>query len=340
MKEAATRIHAYADKAECDVFVFSAPIQPTRRNSTSDQLLDLLLEKENRRERVSLFLTTHGGDPDSAFRIARRLRKYYKHFTVVVAGPCKSAGTLIAIGAHDIAMGPSGEFGPLDVQMAKTDELLLSGSGLDIFMSLGIIQSQAYDRFVEYLGRLTNDSDGTISTKTAANISVELINGLMTPIAAHIDPIKLGEAQRAINIAKAYANCLGMGNLKDGALDRLVEEYPCHSFVVDLDEAKNLFKSVREFTQEEAAVADILQAVVRYPATKNYSTGIFDAVTLFPRVDEPPADNPEKERTHDEPKTGGSTPDHSPDDTGGATGEGPEPALSGNGRAPSGLAAV
>ena len=321
IKAATERVHAYADAAECDVFVFSAPIQPTRRGSTSDQLLNLVLEKSSRRKNVSLFLTTFGGDPDSAFLIARMMRKCYERFRVVVVGPCKSAGTLIAIGAHEISMGPSGEFGPLDVQMAKTDELLLSGSGLDIFMSLGIIQSQAYDRFVDYLGRLTNDSDGTISTKTAANISVDLINGLMAPIAAHIDPIKLGEAQRAINIAKAYANCLGTANMKDGALDKLVEEYPCHSFVVDFDEATTLFKSVHPFSAEEAAVAEVLQTVVRYPATKNFSNGILDLLQLFPKVPDQSADNQAKESTDDQPSTSGSAPDHPPDDSGGAAGE-------------------
>ncbi len=33
--------------------------------------------------------------------------------TLWVIGPCKSAGTLVAIGAHEIAFAPHGELGPL-----------------------------------------------------------------------------------------------------------------------------------------------------------------------------------------------------------------------------------
>jgi ClpP class serine protease len=41
-----------------------------------------------------------------------------------VSGYCKSAGTLIALGANELAFGEHGELGPLDVQIAKRDEVL------------------------------------------------------------------------------------------------------------------------------------------------------------------------------------------------------------------------
>ncbi|HRH92235.1 MAG TPA: ATP-dependent Clp protease proteolytic subunit, partial [Agitococcus sp.] len=59
--------------------------------------------------KVILVLGTSGGDPHAGFRIARALQHYSSDgFTLVVPQYCKSAGTLIAIGASDIAIANCG----------------------------------------------------------------------------------------------------------------------------------------------------------------------------------------------------------------------------------------
>ena len=63
--------------------------------------------------------------------IARFLRGVYESVTVCVFGYCKSAGTLLALGCHEVAMGLRGELGPLDVQVSEKDELARFGSGLE-----------------------------------------------------------------------------------------------------------------------------------------------------------------------------------------------------------------
>ncbi len=76
-----------------------------------------------------LMLSTFGGDPDAAYRIARCLRRRYTRVSAMISGFCKSAGTLLLLGADDLVFTEHGELGPLDVQYWKQDELEEMGSG-------------------------------------------------------------------------------------------------------------------------------------------------------------------------------------------------------------------
>jgi hypothetical protein len=47
-------------------------------------------------------------------------------------------------------------------------------------------------------------------------------------------------------------------NLKSGALERMVADYPSHGFVIDRKEAKTLFNNVKPMTIAEDALVDTL----------------------------------------------------------------------------------
>lgn len=108
-----------------------------------------------------------------------------------------------------------------------------------------------------------------ISTRSAAQIAASLVAGLLEPIAAQIDPHRLGEAIRAINIANYYGTRLATSNVKSEALDRLISGYPTHTFVIDINEAKTLFEVVDQLTDAEVEIAEHLQetqGMIRYPS--------------------------------------------------------------------------
>ncbi|MQJ01441.1 SppA protein, partial [Escherichia coli] len=88
--------------------------------------------------------------------------------------------------------------------------------------------------------------ENQISTKMSADIATRLTEALIAPMAAQIDPIKLGEHQRAMSIAITYGQRLAdkPSSLKEGALGKLIASYPSHGFVIDRKEAKELFKCV------------------------------------------------------------------------------------------------
>jgi hypothetical protein len=152
-------------------------------------------------------------------------------------------------------MGDFGELGPLDVQLTKPDEILPTASGLDIFQALSVITNSGFEAFEQYLLNIVTRSSGNISAKTAAEIAREFAVGLYSPLTAQIDPERLGEVQRAINIANAYGARLDTGNLKKGGLEQLVQGYPTHGFVIDIDEAKAIFNKVRVANELERSIA-------------------------------------------------------------------------------------
>lgn len=222
-----------------------------------------------RRKRFSeayLFLATFGGDPDAGFRIARGLRHHYEKLTVIVPSYCKSAGTLLAIGADELVISDLGELGPLDMQLKKPDELFDMSSGLDITQAMAFLRTQSTDILKSTLVDLKVDLE--VTTKLSAEIATKMAHGLVSPIYAQIDPYKIGESQRAISIAFAYGKRLNdkINNLKsDDSLRSLVLDYPSHGFVIDRKEASNVFKNVREPNEIEQAVVDEIYDVCKNP---------------------------------------------------------------------------
>ena len=234
---------------DADVFYVSAGIDPN-----TVQLLREALPSEPR-DRGVLVLTTYGGYAESAYIIARFLKRIYDEFNVCVFGPCKSAGTLLALGATHLVIGERGELGPLDVQLSEKDELARSGSGLEIFTSLSVLTETAFRAFETFLLETVRRSGGNITTRTAAKIATELTIGLVAPMAEQIDPVRLGHEQRAMDIASRYAERLGV---REAAIQQLTLGYPSHEFVIDREEAEKLLENVRGPSDAEGLLEDVL----------------------------------------------------------------------------------
>lgn len=247
-----------------DLFFYSGAIT---RNSVNKFIPVLLNAKARNRLNASLVLTTPGGNAHHAYRLARLLQDLYDGFRIVVEGPCKSAGTLVAIGAKELAMSPFGELGPLDVQVAKRDEIVAMASGLDTLGALAIVQTEAFNAFESYMVSIVKRSGSSVSTKTACDISAALVSGLFSPIASQIDPHLLSEVDRMMDIAKAYAERLGSPNLRtDDALQSLIGDYPTHEFIIDRKEADTIFSVVLHPTEPETAVVSLFGRLVMEPS--------------------------------------------------------------------------
>lgn len=241
---------------DADILVFNGDIEPSGARAFSTAL-----SKRKRSKNLILVLTTPGGDPNAAFKIGRTIQNCYDKVTIFVPGWCKSAGTLVAIAANRLIVGEKGELGPLDIQIAKSDEIMELGSGLTVDASMKALEQTAQKMFINLLIGIRRDTGGGLTTKTAADIASRMVTGLLEPVFRQIDPIKIGENSRAMNITKGYGNRLNLRsqNLRSpGSLDFLVSAYPDHSFVIDRHEATLLFKCVEEpnemFTHLEDAM--------------------------------------------------------------------------------------
>jgi len=219
-----------------------------------------LSRKRRRRENVLLIMVTEGGDADAGYKIARCLQEKYKTFLFLVSGYCKSAGTLVALGASQIVVADRGELGPLDVQMSKPDELMQLQSGLTATAALEALDKSAYASFERFFLTTIANGGGGISTRTATHIAVEMASALYAPIYGHVDAMHVGEAGRALAIAEKYGERLlrKSQNALPGALEILTTSYPSHGFVIDRREAKSLFRRVREPDELEQLLIDLM----------------------------------------------------------------------------------
>lgn len=248
-------IDAVASALDVDVLLYNGPIlRPV------DIKMHTACRQRDKRKNVLLVLVTEGGDPDAAYRISRCLQEHYEKFTCIVPGWCKSAGTLIAIGAHELVFTGAGELGPLDVQMSKRDDLIEMQSGQTVVAALSSLQEKAFSAFQQFFLEMQVNSGGRITLRTAADLAATLTIGLLSPLYRQIDPMQVGEAGRASSIAQQYGMRLDESakNLKTDALNFLISGYSNHGFVIDMKEATKLFHRVRPANQLENDFIELL----------------------------------------------------------------------------------
>lgn len=250
--------HGYTN----DVFMYYGDIS---RYGYS-QVSTILEAQAPKTENACLILVTRGGDPDAGYRIARAFHHHYRCLEILIPDICKSAGTLVCIGAHKLIVGDRGELGPLDIQLSKPDEMFENMSGLDIIQSLNALEDQVLSSFRKYLLDIRTGSH--IRTSLAADIAAKLADGFVAPIASKIDPITLGEHQRAMQIAYSYGQRLNdkTRSLKNDSLVRMVSHYPSHGFVIDRKEAAELFERVEAPSQETVPIYQwARELLTKYP---------------------------------------------------------------------------
>lgn len=106
-------IREYQEAHNCRLIVMLGQIFPYGVTQFED-----LLSVSDPDTDLHLLLNTPGGDGETAIRLAQQARARCKSFTVAVPDIAKSAGTLLALGADRILMGPPSDLGPVDPQIS------------------------------------------------------------------------------------------------------------------------------------------------------------------------------------------------------------------------------
>lgn len=236
-----------ADERAADVLFINSDVYPPLDLNIIQMVCD-----RKKRENIIVILVTNGGLPDVSYRIARCLQKNYKSVTVVISGWCKSAGTILCTGANELVFGMYGELGPIDVQIRREDEIGERDSGLSVESAFESLRMASFRLFEQCMYDIKEHSYGSITFKTAAEIASSMAVGMVSPIFAQLDPIKIGETHRSVRIAEEYAKRLAMHshNLRKtpeiDPIEILLRGYPTHGFVIDKDEASFLFRNVSD----------------------------------------------------------------------------------------------
>ena len=156
-------------------------------------------------------------------------------------------------------MSDLAELGPLgrsNVQVRRTGR---NDIRPDACSALTVLREESFKTFEDHFLNLRLRSGLQITTKTALEIAAKLTIGLFEKVYEQLDPMRLGEYQRALLIAHDYGTRLATDNVKGEALDQLIAIYPSHEFIIDRGEAAELFCTVRLGWPAEARLAAIIR---------------------------------------------------------------------------------
>jgi hypothetical protein len=311
---------AISQAYEADVFLYNGPIN-------EEGLGALVIESTSlphTKKRLFLVLVTYGGIGNSAYRIARFAQSFYDEFVVFIPSYCKSAGTLLVLGANKVIMSDFSELGPLDVQLYKRDELFERRSGLVVRSALKSLAEETADLFSHIMMEIKRRSRGLVTFKVASDLAADTATKLLSPIYSQINPVAMGEDFRDLNLAYEYGKRLVefSGIATEASVRRLVHDYPSHDFVIDKKEAADLFLNLEQPTGDLYRLSSLLGTLAFQPGDKTPivkslieapqpQPSARDGVIEVPAAPEPAASNEEK---HDEGqkaqgKNGPSTPD-------------------------------
>ena len=279
-------IKEHTAKIDADIYIFNSEIVSKR----DLELIEVVAANKSR-PCALLVLVTNGGDPDCAYRMCRYFQEKYEHLTVLVPGRCKSAGTLIALGATEFAFTPYGELGPLDIQMSKVDKFDRAESGLVIQDALNTLEQRARSTYLEMVSEYMSANNGLLSFAAASRSVGEFVSQLYAPVFGRVDPEEVGAKTRSMRIAQDYGQRLAARwqNVKPNTIQVLAESYSSHSFVIDQREAAALFERVRMATADEAMLVALLGNYARFQIARDESL-IYMLSTSKP-AEEIPNDN-------------------------------------------------
>lgn len=235
-------------------FIFINSIRHSSVIKVREEIITFL-ENNSEVKEIDFILESPGGSADHAYVIIRTLRENFEKVNIVVPFWAKSAATLLALGGSTIIMDEFGEFGPLDVQLSRDDELPDSEpqSGLIDEYSLSTIENRAialYQRMLQKLLRKdqsTRDIDVRIKKTVLSDQLLHYIANLYRPLFERIDPYQIGEKARSLAIAEKYSERIllqyNKQNLKvpkETFIDYMVHECPNHGYNIDYS-MMNLF---------------------------------------------------------------------------------------------------
>ena len=128
-----------------------------------------------------------------------------------------------------------------------------------------------------------------------------MTSGVFAPIYQQVDPIHIGEAERAMSIAGLYGRRLLVEseNITPQALKLILSEYPSHSFVIDRHEAELLFANVRGPTPDQAELAKALGDSARWPRRAVEDRQPFTFLNSEPPTSKPKQENTRKKKNDD-----------------------------------------
>lgn len=233
---------------------------------------------------IDLVLDTLGGSLDSAYRIVLFLSQFSARLRVYVPRRAKSAGTLIAIGGHELYLGPFAELGPLDTQIPNPRNPTERVSALDCFQSVDFVRGFGLGTLKRGLVTLGKEMQTGIPLPNLMATAREFASSCTESLLAKVEVLDFGGWGRTLQIGERYTQRLlsrvGYDNEKAAAIAyQLVYGYTHHPFPIDLAEAVDIGLKARAMPPGLARHA---LRMVRECAGLDVAIGVWEAAKQAP----------------------------------------------------------
>lgn len=179
-----------------------------------------LLERLGQKERIYLFVKSHGGHGQASLRIVNLLRKYCRELVALVPLECASAATMMALGANRILMGPMAYLTAIDTSL--THDL----SPIDRDNERVSVSLDELNRVI----RLWQKEKGGVEDNPYKSLY------------AYVHPLVIGAVDRADSLSIMLCKELLSHHISDEAVAERIAQtlnsrYPSHSYPILLEEA-------------------------------------------------------------------------------------------------------
>lgn len=198
------------------------------------------LDRIGKAETISLVLYTRGGDILAAWNIVNLIREFCNQLELIVPNKCRSAGTLIALGANRIVMTKQGTLGPIDPSITRDMSPIIPNTDPPQQLSLSVESVKGYFQ-------LLKNEFGVRGNSSLSSAYLKL--------SEYIHPAVLGDVYRTQKQIQMLASkLLEMSNYPRRKSKRIVSflcsDSGSHDYTISRTEAKNLGLNIEIPTQD------------------------------------------------------------------------------------------
>ena len=195
---------------------------------------------------LELVINSPGGSAHAAYQLVSLARLHADSVNVCVPYFAKSAATLVCLGADKIILGEVAELGPLDTQIREEEAAgkYRYASALNPSKAIDQLRRFSMETFDLAVRMILQRSD--LDHHAACTCAIDFVKATTGQLFSDLDALKLGEYSRALAVGKEYGlRLLERYGEFDAerrrlVLDKLVEGYPSHDYIIDYRELEGL----------------------------------------------------------------------------------------------------
>ena len=244
MYEERKKIYSFIEKARnTKVIAYVTGDRKNLETQIGDEVPDIFIEHLDaigNVKKMSLLLYTRGGDTLAAWSIVNLIREYCEELEIIVPNKCRSAGTLISLGANNIVMTKHATLGPIDPSIVREMSPIIPNSNPPRPLPISVESVKGYVK-------LLKEEFGVVDEKSISDAYIKLVE--------KIHPVVLGDVYRIQKQIQMLAKkLLQKANYSEVIIDKIIRflctESGSHNYTINYTEAKDLGLNVEKPSNE------------------------------------------------------------------------------------------